>query len=1100
MIQPITILNSKLQAPQTADAIVRERMFSLFSDIDQKKLTVVVAGAGYGKSTIVSQVTEKANQPTVWYRVDLLDKDVSVFMTYLISGIQKYYPRFGQSIQNHITDLVSGFKRQSILLELLGEMESHLTEGLIVVIDDYYFIQECVEIAESIGFILERLPDSVHFVFISRTEPNLNLSRLRSLNNVIDINKEDLEFTREETSVLLQGLLGFQLSEIQISTLMEKTDGWAVGLILFYHMIKNADRHDIDLVLRQFEGGQKSLYRYFDENILIPQTDHIRDFMFKTAILSRLEPEFCNTFLNINNSAHILEYLEENHLFTSSYKENSQCYRYHYLLSDFLREKLKRQYRQTESKALHLSAARLYEKNQQYEDALNFYLEGEDIEAACRISERMEEKLFFMGRISFMFQFLEKIPQHRINQDARLLYLKSKGLCLIGKLQQARILLNKALIISRRKKLDSQTVKILKEQGLQSFYSGDLKKGYLQMKETSNLNKNDTNFQMEVNGLLMFLTSAMGWIDEGEYYVKSAQKLADSQPGETKNLALAWVRLNETYRYFMMGDLTKAKVYGIETLQLVTKTNAHVFLPLSYFHLAAVDAGFGLFSEGRDWACQGLKSALKNKIHDSQLAWLYLILGENYLGLEEIPEAISFGEKALDMFREQDNRWGLPNVYDLFYRINMVQGKVKEAEVHVDLGLDVIKGLSLSAVKGKLLMNKAAISVRKNEIKKALSQLQVAQKKLAYSTYYTCLVCLMRAALFYHQKQKKQAIAFLFRGLELADEFQYNPGVCLELKFIGSFIQELSSVEETQELWQKIMARSTIHSNIRKTQKAERYFPIESVKKVVDDEAAAVSLVESLKIKCLGEFKVIRGDREIPPHLWKNSKAVVLFKYLVHRYGSGFIPREVLLEVLWPDTDSRTSTKRLNVALTFLRNLLEPGRKARTASAYIIRNNDAYRLNLGKNGSIDTMEFQQAVNQAENNEKQHLNTYLKAESIYRGCYLENDLYIDWCANERERLNHIYLNLLSKITEFYEREKQFNECVLYAQKYLVFDHYAENIYRRLMRCYSHMGNRSMIIKTYEKCKTQLQDDLNCLLSKETMDLYRQLTLSKDGIVP
>ncbi len=315
--QNIKVLNSKLLIPRFSDTIGRERLRPLFSEIGEKRISTIVAGAGYGKTTLIAQACEALDLNTIWYRLDSFDKDFITFITYLIAGIRQYYPDLGQETFQRINDArILSREREAVLTVLLSEIESSVKKDLVIVLDDYHLIHESTEINGALNFLTEHLPRCVHLVIISRFDPQMQLSRYRARRDVLDITEDDLAFTIPEIRELYQQLFNISLQKQNIETLFKKTDGWVSGLILFYHSFKGKTPVEIEELLQKLKGSHKIVFNYLEENVYDLLPNEIMNFLTKTSILSRLNINFCNRFLEITDSKDILKYLEEKHLFT----------------------------------------------------------------------------------------------------------------------------------------------------------------------------------------------------------------------------------------------------------------------------------------------------------------------------------------------------------------------------------------------------------------------------------------------------------------------------------------------------------------------------------------------------------------------------------------------------------------------------------------------------------------------------------------------------------------------------------------------------------------------------------------------------------------
>jgi DNA-binding SARP family transcriptional activator len=385
----LNILSSKLLAPQATDTVARERLYPLLIEIPQKKLTTIVAGAGYGKTTLIAQAGNYLNLNTVWYRLDTSDGDFIVFLSYLAAGIQKYFPGFGAQTCRWLAkkqDLKQG--REAVLTIFLNELEKVVKKDLIIVLDDYHTIQYSPEIKLSLEFLLTHFPPEVHLILISRFEVDLSLSRLRAAREIVDIKVEDLAFTPDETDQLYSQLFYISLKQESLEILQQKTEGWVSGLILFYHALRGKKTSEIESLLLKLKGSHKLIFSYLEENVYNSLTDKKKEFLLKTSILPRVNAEFCDRLMNINYSRDILKDLEENHLFTSSLDEEDEWYTYHQLFRDFLQAKLITELGCQASLELYKHAAELLGDFSVNEAVLGYDLNTEALpEVGCLLSK-----------------------------------------------------------------------------------------------------------------------------------------------------------------------------------------------------------------------------------------------------------------------------------------------------------------------------------------------------------------------------------------------------------------------------------------------------------------------------------------------------------------------------------------------------------------------------------------------------------------------------------------------------------------------------------------------------------------------------------------
>jgi DNA-binding SARP family transcriptional activator len=220
-----------------------------------------------------------------------------------------------------------------------------------------------------------------------------------------------------------------------------------------------------------------------------------------------------------------------------------------------------------------------------------------------------------------------------------------------------------------------------------------------------------------------------------------------------------------------------------------------------------------------------------------------------------------------------------------------------------------------------------------------------------------------------------------------------------------------------------------------------------------------------------------------------------VLKYMAANREKRLVPREVLMELLWPDSDPERSSKNLNMALTSLRKTLEPA-APRGKSAYIISSGESLYLEVGGGGWVDAELYRNKISEAKNakaagNHDLCLEALHEAEGLYRGDFLEEDLYEEWCRGERESLKEEYLELLQDISNEYLGRCKDSEALRYVEKAIAADPGREGLYRNLMEICGKMGDRAGIERAFKRCSEYLRENFDVSPSRETEELYHSL---------
>ena len=224
------LILTKLQRPSVAeDFLVRSRLTERLEQSRSRKLTLISAPAGYGKSSLVSAWLESTADASVWLSIDKNDTDLTLFLSYLVTGIRAYFPE-GCPSSFEILQAAKPPPFDVVAASLINDL-AELATPLIIVFDDYQYIVGS-DSARLITTLVQYAPHQINVVIVTRHDPNLALARLRAKHEMLEVRSEDLRFTQSEVAAFLATYLDRPLTEKTIRLFSEKTEGWAVGLRL----------------------------------------------------------------------------------------------------------------------------------------------------------------------------------------------------------------------------------------------------------------------------------------------------------------------------------------------------------------------------------------------------------------------------------------------------------------------------------------------------------------------------------------------------------------------------------------------------------------------------------------------------------------------------------------------------------------------------------------------------------------------------------------------------------------------------------------------------------------------------------------------------
>jgi LuxR family maltose regulon positive regulatory protein len=381
---PAPILATKLYIPPPRPGIVpRQRLVERLNEglAAGRKLALISASAGFGKTTLVSQWIAGCKRPAAWLSLDAGDNDPTRFLTYLVAALQTIAANMGagalallQSTQSPTTE--------SILTTLLNEI-SAFPNNFILILDDYQVI-DSQAVDQALGFLVEHLPPHIHLVIATREDPPLPLARLRVRGQLTELRAAELRFTPAEAADFLNRMMGLNLRGADIAALEARTEGWVAGLQLA--ALSMQGRSDTAGFIQAFTGSHRFVLDYLAGEVLERQPERVRNFLLHTAILDRLSGSLCDAVTAQTGGRGMLETLEHGNLFVIPLDDQRQWYRYHHLFADVLIAHLKEAQPEQVS-GLHQRASAWYEQNGHPSDAIRHALAAGDFERAAGLIE-----------------------------------------------------------------------------------------------------------------------------------------------------------------------------------------------------------------------------------------------------------------------------------------------------------------------------------------------------------------------------------------------------------------------------------------------------------------------------------------------------------------------------------------------------------------------------------------------------------------------------------------------------------------------------------------------------------------------------------------
>ena len=428
----IPILATKLYIPPPRSKIVaRAALVKKLNDglSAGRRLTLISAPAGFGKTTLISEWAASAGQPLAWLALDEGDGDPARFLIYLVSALKTIAPHLGEGLMGELQALQSP-PTEALLTVLVNEIAA-ISKNFILVLDDYHLIDSRA-VDNALTFLLDHQPRQMHLVITTREDPNLPLARLRVRGQMTELRAVDLRFSPGEAAEFLNEMMGLSLSAQDIAALETRTEGWIAGLQLA--ALSMQGNKDVPGFIQEFTGDHRYIVDYLVEEVLKRQPESVRNFLLQTAILERLNSPLCEAVTGQPGGKARLETLQRGNFFLIPLDDKRHWYRYHHLFADVLQLQLQAE-QPGQVAGLHRRASGWYEQNGLPADAIRHALAGADFERVADLVERTYQTLGRNRQEGLLLGWFKQLPEALIRSHPVLCNLYAGILMQTGEIE-----------------------------------------------------------------------------------------------------------------------------------------------------------------------------------------------------------------------------------------------------------------------------------------------------------------------------------------------------------------------------------------------------------------------------------------------------------------------------------------------------------------------------------------------------------------------------------------------------------------------------------------------------------------------------------------
>jgi LuxR family maltose regulon positive regulatory protein len=379
-----TFVRAKLQRQRVNHVLVaRPVLIQRVAEGGAGDVTLLVAPAGYGKTTVVTEWALQAKTPVAWYSIDESDNNFHQFLSYFVAAIQTIYPDSCKSLRGILERLpLPDVPR---LADLLGQAIDELPFAFALVLDDYHCISD-PHVENLLNELLRYPSRNMHLVITSRSLPALALARLRSNCRLNELSLRELCFTKAEAAALLHLVCEHAYTDATAAALHQRTEGWAAGLYLLALALGTA-QHPADILGKDPSKLERYTAEYLMEQVLQQQPPRVRDFLFRTSIVERLAPGLAEAIMGNEwtSTGLTLRGFAQAGLFLHALDDTDEWHTYHPLFRSLLQQQLQASMGPKEIAVLHRRASTWLCRHGLYDDALQQAFAAGDTMLALQI-------------------------------------------------------------------------------------------------------------------------------------------------------------------------------------------------------------------------------------------------------------------------------------------------------------------------------------------------------------------------------------------------------------------------------------------------------------------------------------------------------------------------------------------------------------------------------------------------------------------------------------------------------------------------------------------------------------------------------------------
>jgi LuxR family maltose regulon positive regulatory protein len=1064
---------AKVQRPPLRDeTLARHRLLDWLAAKIHHRVILVLADAGYGKTTLLADFSRRTRLRTRWYRLDGEDRDWISFLSHLVAAGREHDPGFAPTTVAMLTDLaLGGPTREAATDVFLRELRAIAGQGAVLILDDFHLVDESPDVRLIVRELVARAPERLSIVFVSRRAPTIPLARLRASGEIAEIGTDDLRFDASETARLFTDAYGRDLEPDVLADVAARTEGWAASLQLVNAALRDRSPTEIRRFVRSLTGADQELYDYLAEEVVGDLPDDLQRFLMRASLLQVVTEDLAAVVANLDAAevARLMSSAERLTLLSRPSRTTGGQQRFHPLVREFLEARLRLSSSDEAVAALHQRVAEAA-AGQDWRVAAYHYREAGNHTAVADTIAAAIPEIMGSGQHAAAAEEINRVP----------LELRVPVLSLVtSRMQMQRRQLESAIQMSHSvldavalgsRESDHALLNLMKAY-MQAGLSNDSRPLAARLRDTTS----DEQLKMIADGTrLMIDASVGGSLDATSRHLIA---MAEQQRGKHPHY-FGVTMLNLAVLSTLKDEHRLAIDFANEAVDALQETSSQIELAA-----ALMAKAYALTLLGRnDDATAAIEQAVR--VDETEAALERADLADSFANPYAASQMLDSLESSARLDFNARLLFGCQCAWYYGRR-----GRFAEAEAIVSdlaaLGDGGFPGQSTMR-----LVTEAYVAVASGSTKAtSLTDDAFRAAKQQGATRWRRVAELLRGycGLSAEFSGTIQAIGstspwnltlvadLICRRLdELDDEVTPSLEIAVQLhpgrwRFVLRDAVERAVSSEglrAARLLESIGEKSDIH---RLRTYARRHRKLSGASPV--GRRLARHLADRARIEDQNRVSIVVGDRHVTGSTVRR-KVLALLCFLLTKPAMSST-RDQVLDALWPELDPMDALNSLNQTVYFLRRVLEEAYVDDLSPGYVHHDSDLIWLDpeLVSSRSNECRDLIKALPPTPTPDQ-----VIDLVEQYRGRFALDFEYEEWAAPFREWLHAAYLEVVERAVRSDLESGHFDRGINLARRVLDIDPDAEHVEVSLLRLYRASGAHAAAAEQYAHYAATMRDQL------------------------